>query len=158
MITMLEKKSINLKAKILDLLSRRDYSYRELQTKLQKYSDDLELIKRLLDEMVAKKFINEERYIENFIYTKSKKFGSQKVKYLLQNKVNDQSLVNQIYAESQIDEFKLAQQIWQRKFASPATESKERAKQIRFMLSRGFSLELILKLMAITLEDEDSHT
>lgn len=141
-------KPINLKAKAIDFLSRRDYSYSELYNKLKKYSTDLDAIKSVVDEMVSNKYLNEERFIENFIYSKSKKYGSLKVKHLLQAKVSDQELVNDIYQEAEIDELAVARQIWERKFKGEViTNANDRAKQIRFMLSRGFSLDLILKLL-----------
>ncbi len=149
-------KPINLKAKAIDFLSRRDYSYSELYNKLKKYSTDLDAIKSVVDEMVNHKYLNEERFVENFIYSKSKKYGGLKVKQLLQNKVNDQALINELYQQAEIDEFAVARQIWERKFNHEiATTPKDRAKQIRFMLSRGFSLDLIFKLTK--LEDNHDH-
>ena len=62
-------KPINLYAKALDFLSRRDYSYRELFTKPRSIRKILEAIKVVLEEMVTKNF-NEERYIENYINAK----------------------------------------------------------------------------------------
>lgn len=149
-------KPINLKAKAIDFLSRRDYSYSELYNKLKKYSTDLDAIKSVVDEMANHKYLNEERFVENFIYSKSKKYGGLKVKQLLQNKVNDQALINELYQQAEIDEFAVARQIWERKFNHEiATTPKDRAKQIRFMLSRGFSLDLIFKLTK--LEDNHDH-
>lgn len=149
-------KPINLKAKAIDFLSRRDYSYSELYNKLKKYSTDLDAIKSVVDEMVNHKYLNEESFVENFIYSKSKKYGSVKIKQLLQSKVSNQDLINELYQEAEIDEFAVARQIWERKFNHEiATTPKDRAKQIRFMLSRGFSLDLIFKLTK--LEDNHDH-
>ena len=147
-------KPINLRHKALDFLSRRDYSYLELFEKLKKYTEDTDEIKIILDEMVAQKFLNEERYIESFINSKSKKYGSLKVKYLLSNKVNDSSLVSKIYQEQNIDEKDRAKEIWLKKFAGkyPA-DQKEKAKQIRFMLNRGFSMDIILNIINKKIED-----
>lgn len=143
-------KPVNLKAKAIDFLSRRDYSYSELYNKLKKYSTDLDAIKFVVDEMVSNKYLNEERFIENFIYNKSKKYGSLKVKHLLQTKVSNQELVNDLYQQAEIDELTIARQIWERKFKGEvAISPNDRAKQIRFMISRGFSLDLIFKLLKI---------
>ena len=99
---------INLKAKAIDFLSRRDYSYSELYTKLKKYTDDLDAIKAVVDEMLEKKYLNEERFIENFIQSKSKKYGSLKIKHLLHDKVNNRELVNEFYQQAEIDELNIA--------------------------------------------------
>jgi regulatory protein len=148
-------KPINLYAKALDLLSRRDYSYRELFTKLQKYSEDIEAIKEVLSQMVEQKYLNEERYIENYINAKSQKFGAQRIKYQLMNKVADQELVNTLYQQAAIDEFATAQSIWLRKFhGKPPENAKEKAQQIRFLSGRGFSLEIIFKIIQSDYNDE----
>ncbi len=143
----MNSKPLNLKAKALDFLSRRDYSYQELYNKLQKYSDDLAAIKDVLDEMVAKKFLNEERFIENFIYSKSKKYGSLKVKYLLKSKVNNSELINKIFDEAEIDELSLACQQLLRKFPLPPTDKQMTAKYARFLLTRGFSSSIVQKAL-----------
>ena len=54
-----KKPELNLRAKALDFLSRRDYSYLELFNKLSKYTDDEIAIRSVLDEMVSKNFLNE---------------------------------------------------------------------------------------------------
>ncbi|HRG63424.1 MAG TPA: regulatory protein RecX [Burkholderiales bacterium] len=152
---MSNSKPINLYAKALDFLSRRDYSYRELFTKLQKYTDDTEAVKEILTQMVEQKYLNEERYIENYINAKSQKFGAQRIKYQLMNKVADQELVNNIYQQAAIDEFAIAKSIWLRKFHGKQPENtKEKAQQIRFMTARGFSLDTIFDIIK-SAKDED---
>jgi regulatory protein len=152
---MSNSKPINLYAKALDFLSRRDYSYRELFTKLLKYTEDTEAVKEVLTQMVEQKYLNEERYIENYINAKSQKFGAQRIKYQLMNKVADQELVNNIYQQAAIDEFTTAQSIWLRKFHGKRPENaKEKAQQIRFLSGRGFSLEIIFRIIQSDYNDE----
>lgn len=135
---------LDLYHKALDFLARRDYSYHELFIKLHKYSDDEKAIIKVLDEMVAKKFLDEERYIENFIAAKSKRFGSLKIKYLLKSKVDNSELVNRLYQKAQIDEQQIASLALTKKYKSPPENSKEHAKYLRFLLSRGFSMEVAI--------------
>jgi regulatory protein len=37
--------------------------------------------------------------------------------------------------------------VWQRKFGNIAQDEKEKGKQMRFMQSRGFSIDIILKVL-----------
>lgn len=150
-------KPINLKAKALYFLSRRDYSYTELYTKLQKYTDDNEAIKAILAEMVAKKFLDEKRYIENFIHSKSQKYGSRKIKYLLANKVEDEDLINEVYANTEIDELEVACQQLRKKFDAPPTNIELKAKYMRFLFSRGFSFSIAQKAItsAYTIQSKE---
>ena len=48
-----------------------------------------------------------------------------------------------------------ARDIWRRKFREPPSSREERAKQMRFLQSRGFSFEIIRQVMAGT--DDDAN-
>lgn len=154
-----DKPKINIKHKALDFLSRRDYSYQELYQKLLKYTDDHDEITDVLDEMVQKKFLNEERYIENFIASKSKKYGSLKLKYILNSKTENHDLVEQIYRDSEVDELTTATTLLQKKYRNIPQDHNERAKYIRFLLSRGFTtgvaLNALKNFIAILLNDTE---
>ena len=53
-------------------------------------------------------------------------------------------------------EFARAQNIWQKKFGSPALDANERAKHYRFLLTRGFSSEVVRKVVKLSgASDED---
>lgn len=149
-----KKPELNLRAKALDFLSRRDYSYLELFNKLSKYTDDEIAIRSVLDEMVSKNFLNEERYIEAFINSKSRKFGSKKIRYLLCSKVGNSDLVNDIYSKTEINELQIACEQLIKKYPSPPQDNKERAKYLRFLLNRGFSYEIINQALAQAYEVE----
>lgn len=131
----------NLKIKALAFLARRDYAYTELQHKLLRYTTDGEQIKQLLTELVEQGLLNEMRFIQNFSRSKSNKYGSQKIRYLLHQKVANPDLIHQFYQPSAAEELANAHQIWQKKFAHhPPANFKEYARQINFLLARGFSL------------------
>lgn len=143
----MKDKPINLKHKALDLLSRREHSYKELYAKLTKFSEDHEEITAVLTEMVNKKFLNEERYIEAYISSKSRKYGSLKIKYLLHNKVADQDLVNSIYTEANINELQIATELLRKKYTELPTDVNGKAKVIRFLLNRGFNYTIANQAM-----------
>ncbi|HVL43456.1 MAG TPA: RecX family transcriptional regulator, partial [Acidovorax sp.] len=47
--------------------------------------------------------------------------------------------VQQAVAQLQGSELERARAVWRRKFGKPATDPQTRAKQMRFLLARGFS-------------------
>jgi len=49
--------------------------------------------------------------------------------------------------EARITEFERALEIWRRKFGARASDLKERARQARFLLARGFSTEVINRIL-----------
>lgn len=137
----------DLKSKVLYYLAKRDYSYKEILQKLQKYSQNIEEITNLLDECVQKGWLCEERYINNYIQSKSKKYSLLKIKNDLQQKTNNTQLIEEMLAKSQIDEYQIALSIWQKKFGVIPVDAKDVAKQARFLHSRGFSFGTIKKIL-----------
>jgi len=55
-----------------------------------------------------------------------------------------------VQAMAQLKETELsrAQKLWKRNYGEPAKDSKEKAKQIRFLLSRGFDAQVIRKIIS----------
>jgi regulatory protein len=141
------KQQFSLKNKALDFLSRRDYGYHELYVKLQKYSENLDEIKQILDDLKNKNFLSEERYINSYLRSKQIKYGIRKIRYDLLQKNVDSSLLDEVLAANQTDEYKIAYSLWQRKFGKLATDNKDRLKQMRFLQSRGFSSYVIAKII-----------
>ena len=139
--------SNSLKSKALYFLTRREYAYQELFTKLQKYSDDNDAIIAILDEMIKLGYLSEQRYIEAYLSSKSAKYGLLKIKHNLNQTTSNPQLVTQIINVAAIDEYNTARELWQKKFAIPATDKAQLAKQIRFLLSRGFSYSVIKKVI-----------
>lgn len=150
----MNKKPINLRQKAFELLARRDYAYHELSTKLLTYTQETTAIKQLLDELVAQDWINDDRFIKNFITRKATRYGPQKLKYLLQQKTHNQELVAENLKTIAIDELENARKVWLQKFKGHiATEQKDKNRQIRFLLSRGFSLNIIFKIINENVND-----
>jgi regulatory protein len=143
----MKKQQISLKNKALDFLSRRDYGYHELYIKLQKYSEDLDEIKQVLDDLKRKNFLSEERYINSYLRSKQTKYGIRKIRYDLLQKNVDADILEEALANNKVDEYEAAYTIWQRKFDAIATENKERLRQVRFLQSRGFSSDIIAKII-----------
>jgi regulatory protein len=54
-------------------------------------------------------------------------------------------------------ELEAARTVWRRKFKAPPSNSTERARQVRFMLGRGFAMETILKVIRSSGMDDDEN-
>lgn len=129
----------SLKAVALDLLSIREHSSKELYNKLAKHSDDHDEIIAVLDDLQNSKFLSNERFAESFIYSKSKKYGSLKIRYMLREKAVSSDIVDEVYEASDIDEYEIAYDILCRKYKLQPKDYNEKAKYMRFLLGRGFS-------------------
>ena len=132
-----------IKAKAIYFLARREYSYLELLQKLSRYSEDTNAIRQVLNQLKEQKILSDERYIQSYLHSKSGKYSIAKLKYELYNKVDDSNLVDELIAEAKIDQYDIVLNIWQKKFGAIAKTPKDKEKQIRFLLSRGFSYDVI---------------
>lgn len=138
----------DLRNKALSFLSIREYSYKEMLTKLKKYTDDETEIIKLLTWLKEKNWLSDERYINSFATSKSKKYGLIKIRYDLKKRVDDPELVDKILAKIDLDQYELALNLWQKKFGQTSKDPKEYARQFRFLQNKGFSFDIIKKILS----------
>ncbi len=136
-----------LKGRALRLLSGREYSRLELERKLQRFEDEPGSLAMALDELQAKGFISEQRVVESVLHRRATKLGVGRIRQELQSKGLESELVTQAIASLQASELIRAQTVWQKKFHAPATDAQVTAKQMRFLAARGFSSDVIRRVV-----------
>ena len=138
-----------LKKKALTFLAKRDYAYNELFNKLKSYALNEDELHTVLKDLQQKGWLSEERYINSYINSKSKKYGLLKIKYLLYDKSGDRTLIDDLLNNSEVDEFEVAHQLWLKKFGAESStlDQKQIARGMRFLQSRGFSFDIINKIL-----------
>jgi regulatory protein len=137
------KKQATLRERALRLLARREHSRAELARKLRPHvvaEDDLDA---LLDDLTRRKQLSEERYAESRANTLSRKFGAARIVQELRAKGLDKGLAGRAAEAARSTEVERARAVWLRKFRNPGQTREERAKQMRFLQSRGFSFDAI---------------
>jgi regulatory protein len=138
----------SLKGRALRLLSGREYSRAELERKLAEHEETPGELAHALDDLQAKGFISEQRVIESVINRRAAKLGASRIRQELQGKGLNKDAVQDALAGLLESELARAQDLWTRKFGQVATDPKEKGRQIRFFASRGFSGDVIRKVMA----------
>ena len=150
--------TVSLKGRALRLLSGREYSRAELVKKLKPFETTPGELDKALDELQAKDFINEQRVVDSVLHRRSAKLGTARIKQELQSKGLDAGAVLDAVDLLKSTELDRAREVWRKKFGTPTQSSpadaKERAKQMRFLLSRGFGAEVIHKVVASAGEDD----
>lgn len=136
----------SLKSRALDYLARRDYSRWELKRKLAPYAEDEDELDALLDELAEKHWQSDERFVENFVHSKSQKHGSLRLKQALKMKGVDEQTIASFLPDKKT-ELATAQAVWQKKFGRRAQTPQEKQKQIRFLLYRGFQMDVVMKVL-----------
>ena len=148
------KPELSLRGRALQALARREYSRAELQGKLSPHLAEADDLAALLDDLEKRGWLSDARALEQTVRIRSTRFGSQRIAHELKQKGISEILINAAIPQLKAGELEAARAVWQRKFSTPPQDQKEKAKQVRFLQSRGFSMEVIFKVMR--LEDESS--
>jgi regulatory protein len=99
-----------------------------------------------LDELQARGFINEERVVESVVHRRASKLGTARVEQELMAKGLSSESMTEALEQLRSTELERAREVWSRKFDAPSSDPKERARQIRFLLSRGFASDVVRKV------------
>ena len=138
----------SLRSRALDALSRREHSRTELARKLAPHTDNPDELHALLDDLQARGWLSDARYTEQIVHARQARYGSRKIAYELREQGIDDSLINASLAGLKDTELERARGVWEKKFGQPPTTEQEKAKQIRFLQSRGFGWEVIARVIA----------
>lgn len=153
----MRKSERTLKNIALDLLSIREHSSKELYNKLAKRSDDHDEIIAVLEDLQKNKLLSNERFAESFIHSKSKKYGSLKIRHMLREKAVSSEIINDIYDSSEIDEEQVAFEILSRKYKFIPRDYNEKAKYMRFLLGRGFNSSIAISALQRFINNFDEN-
>jgi len=139
--------SDTLRSRALGLLARREHSRAELQRKLAPHTEDPQELTDLLDDLARRGWLSDARFAEALVHDKQAKFGVSRLAYELRERGVEESVIRDQLIELKDSELERAWQVWQSKFGVLPEDAKARAKQMRFLQSRGFSFEVIGKVM-----------
>ncbi len=147
----------SLKGRALRLLGIREHSRRELERKLQRFESEPGALAKALDELQAKGFIDAGRVVESVLHRRAAKLGAARIRQELNDKGLDPALVRDTVAALQTSEFERAHAVWHKKFGDRLAadaghagqpDVAERARQIRFLASRGFTGDTIRRVIS----------
>lgn len=140
----------SLEMRALRYLSKREYSRLELEQKLSVHARSFppEALSVVLDKLEQKGFLSAKRVIEHVIRTRRPRFGSQRIVYELKEKGIDEHLIHEALPALKKTELEAAFKIWQKKFDQSPSTREERARQMRFLMGRGFSSEIIHQVLS----------
>jgi regulatory protein len=138
---------LSLKGRALRFLSQREHSRSELERKLAQHEEEPGQLRRILDDLQARGFIDHERVAESVLNRRAGKLGAMRIRQELQAKGLDAEIVTQAVASLRATEVERAREIWRKKFDGLPQDANERGKQARFLAARGFSGEVIRRVL-----------
>lgn len=138
--------ALSLKGRALRYLSQREHSRTELERKLARHAEEPEELDRVLDDLQAKGFISEARVVESVLHQRAAQYGALRLRQELQHKGVAAAAISEAVAGLAESEFDRALALWQRRFEA-AADARERARQSRFLLARGFSGAVVTRVL-----------
>jgi regulatory protein len=136
---------VELRARALRLLARREHTPQELESKLSPHAGSSEAVDVLISELKTKNQLSEARFAEERARQLSRKYGAARIRQDLKSKGVSEELIDQVSSDGELER---ARAILERKYREPAATRQEKAKRMRFLQSRGFSSEIIFKLLS----------
>ncbi|MBV8037604.1 regulatory protein RecX [Roseateles sp.] len=160
---------LSLKARAIGLLAQREHSRLELRRKLlgiarrsraaaaadagtdEEAAQDADqagenAVDALLDALAAEGYLDETRFVESRLHVRAGRFGAQRIQQELAQ--HGLKLDAEQQAALRATELERAREVWLKRFGpEPARDAAEQARQTRFLLARGFSPELVRRLL-----------
>ncbi|MHA6196799.1 recombination regulator RecX [Pseudomonas wadenswilerensis] len=134
----------------MDLLARREHGRAELTRKLRQRGATPEMIEHELDRLADEGLLSEARYLESYISSRARAgYGPSRIREELTQRGLPRGDVEQALREADIDWQAQLADVWRRKFAGQLPgDPRERAKQTRFLVYRGYSMDKVGRLLS----------
>jgi regulatory protein len=163
-----KRQPLSLKARALALLAQREQSISEIRRKLLRHlratsqpasagvlaaevdpipvEDDGEArVDEVIDWLRANNYLSEERFVESRVNARAGRYGNLRIRQeLAQHGVVMTPEAAQALKDSELER---AMEVWRKKFAHPPADAAEKARHARFLSQRGFSPDVISKVL-----------
>jgi len=106
--------------------------------------EDLDAV---LDELEKRDWLSDARASAQWVHAKRSRFGIQRITHELRQRGIAEALIGAALPALKESELDAAREVWQRKYGVAPQDAKEKTRQMRFLQSRGFSIEVILKVL-----------
>ncbi|MCU1728899.1 recombination regulator RecX [Pseudomonas sp. 7P_10.2_Bac1] len=134
----------------MDLLARREHGRVELTRKLRQRGACPDMIDIALDRLTEEGLLSESRYLESYInYRAGSGYGPMRIREELSQRGLSRGDIEEALRECGLNWQAQLEDTWRRKFAGklPA-DAKERARQGRFLSYRGYTLDMIGRVLS----------
>lgn len=130
----------------MNYLARREHSRAELARKLAPHAEADE-IEALLDQLEQDQLLSNTRYVEMLAHARAGKHGSLRLKADLREKGVPEGDMHEALATAREQDLDAARMVWLKKFGAVPANAAERARQYRFLASRGFPIDVIRRVI-----------
>ena len=138
---------LSLRGRALGYLSRREHSRTELSRKLTPHLGEGDSLDTLLDALEREGWLSNERFVESVVHRRGTRLGTSRIVNELKRNGIDETLIQDAGTELKKTELTRAREVWSKKFGEQPATPAERAKQARFLATRGFTGGTIMKVL-----------
>ncbi len=136
------------KAAAVRLLARREYSRAELEQRLLRRGFATEIIDTALAALAAAGYLSDARTAESTVAQKAGQYGRRAIQHTLRQRgIGTADIAAALAPLADADEFVQAREVWLRRYGAPPASERERARQIRFLQARGYTLAVALRVL-----------
>jgi regulatory protein len=131
-------------------LARREYSRAELARKLGGKDADADnpgALDALLDEFEANGWLSDERFAGGAARQRQGRFSQRYIVEDLKHKGVGGDTARAAVDALEQDDYATALALWRQRFGTPPANQKEKARQVRFLQSRGFALGVAFRIL-----------
>ena len=174
------KRPASIKVRALQWLAQREHSRSELRVKLLRLlerplrgdradfgslpaddandpvepGDAAREVDTLLDWLTTHGYLSPGRFVESRVHARQRRFGNLRIQQEL--KQHGVGLEADAQLALKASEFERALAVWRKKFGVPAEDATGRVRQMRFLTGRGFTPEVIRRVLRGQTDDDAS--
>ena len=137
----------DIRLKIMNLLSRREHSEKEIYMKLIKFVESKIRLNDEIEKLKNEDLLSDARFSEAYMRSRfNSGFGPVRIKYELNKKGVSKIFIDRALIETDLDWDQKMTDEYKKKYDSNRTKDQNFLKISKFLLYRGFDLEKISKL------------
>ena len=138
----------SLRATAIRMLARRDYPRAALEARLVARGGELAEVARTLDDLERLGYLSDARFAQALVAQKAGRFGKRAIAHALRERRIEPTVAREaLAAVAGNDEIASAKAVWARRFRASPADERERGRQIRFLIARGFSVATALTIV-----------
>ena len=150
-----EHSRAELRDKLLRLLQRNSRETRETREASELGTDSADdgndhslpavEVDAVLDWLQQNGHLSDARFTESRVHARQARFGNRRI----QQELQQHGVVLDLAARQALQQSELARatEVWRRKYGAPADDAAGRVRQLRFMLGRGFSMDVVRRVV-----------
>lgn len=146
-----------LKARAVAWLARREHSRAQLRERLLATGADRDACEAVLDELAAAGLLSDARFASAHVRKRQGAYARRAIAEALKQNGVPADVAAAALEEHTVDDAAALIALWRRRFGRIPADEHERARQVRFLQSRGFSLAAILRLLRDPPRDKEEE-